>query len=87
MILGHANLKERKKLFSQGKRRTQARLPIYSQPISVDKDARRANAQHDVHIFRVLSMMEAHPVHRQLLGILEIMQLSFSGRLALRRVG
>ena len=45
------------------------------EPVAVDQDSGGADAEHDVHVLRVLGVVQADAVHRKLLGIFEVVQL------------
>ena len=60
------------------------RESVDPEPVPVDEDSRGADAEHDVHVLRVLGVVQAHAVHGQLLGVLKVVQLGLSGGLALQ---
>ena len=54
------------------------------QPVPVDEDAAAADPQHDVHALAVPGWVEADPVHGQLLGVVQVVELRLGRALALQ---
>ena len=58
------------------------REAVDSEAVAVDEEPWGTDADHDVDALGVLGLMQVNSVHGQLLGILQVMQLGFSWRLA-----
>ena len=58
-------------------------LPIDPEPVPVDEDAGAADPEHDIYTLAVPGRLQAYPVHGELLGVVQVVQLSLRRGLAL----
>lgn len=53
--------------------------------VAINQQTGGTDSQHDINTLRVLGGVQIYAIHGQLLGVLQVMQLSLSGRLTSAR--